>query len=115
MNPWVIAGFCLVGSGFIAWCTARLQLRWPLPVLALLLMAISLQLLFAARGQGGFHDLAAIVAQGFTTVPALLGAATGLALAHIRRHKIRWRSAFGLTSAVAFAVAAAASVATFLI
>jgi hypothetical protein len=115
MSPWIIAGLCLAGSGFIAWGTARLQLRWPLPVLALLLMAISLQLLFAALGQGGFHDLAAIVAQGFTTVPALLGAATGLALAHIRRHKICWGSASGLTSAVAFVVAASAAVATFLI
>jgi hypothetical protein len=115
MNPWIIAGLCLFGSGFVAWGSARLRLRWPLPALNLLLMAISLQLLFAARGQGGFHDLAAIIAQTFTTVPALLGVVTGLALAHIRRYKIRWQSASGLISAIAFGVAAAAAATTFLI
>ncbi|WP_378942599.1 hypothetical protein [Paracoccus sp. R86501] len=115
MNPWIIAGFCLVGSGFIGWGSARLKLRWPLMVLALLLMAIAFQLLFAARGRDGFHDLAAIVAQAFTVLPALLGMAVGLAIAHIRRHKVRWRQGAGLVTAVAFVLALGAAAATFLI
>lgn len=115
MSPWIIAGLCLAGSGFIAWGSARLQLRWPLPALTLLLMAIALQLLFAARGQDGFHDLAAIVAQTFTTVPALLGMATGLAIAHIRKYRVYWRGPAGLITAAAFVIAVSAAGATFLI
>lgn len=115
MSPWIIAGLCLVGSGFIAWGSARLKLRWPLMVLALLLMAIAFQLLFAARGRDGFHDLAAVVAQAFTVLPSLLGMAVGLAIAHVRRHKVRWRSGPGLVTAAAFASALGAAAATFLI
>ena len=92
MNPWIIAGLCLSGAGVIAWGSARLQLRWPLLILAVLLAAIALQLFRAAQGQGGFHDLAAVVAQSFTVLPALLGMVTGLALARIRGHRLAWRS-----------------------
>ena len=115
MNPWIIAGLCLIGSGFIGWGGARLKLRWPLMVLALLLMAIAFQLLFAARGRDGFHDLAAIVAQAFTVLPALLGMAVGLAIAHILGHRVQWRKGAGLVTVAAFASALGAAAATFLI
>ena len=115
MNTWIIAALCLAGSGFIAWGSARLKLRWPLAVLALLLMAIAFQLLHAARGRDGFRDLAAIVAQAFTVLPALLGMAVGLAIAHIRHHRVRWRRGAGLVAAGASLTALGAAVATFLI
>lgn len=115
MNPWIIAGLCLAGAGFIAWGSARLRLRWPLLVLALLLAAIALQLLNAAQGQGGFHDLAAIVAQSFTVLPALLGTALGLALATLRGHAPAWRRPSGWLSLLALLVAGLAAGATLLI
>lgn len=115
MNPWIIAGLCLTGAGFISWGAARLHLRWPLLILSLLLAAIALQLFFAARGQGGFHDLAAIVAQTFTVIPALLGTVTGLALATIRGHHLRWRSRAGALAVLGLLTAAGTAAATLLI
>lgn len=115
MNPWIIAGLCLTGAGFVAWGAARLQLRWPLLILSALLAAIALQLYLAGRGQEGFHDLAAVVAQTFTVIPALLGVVTGLLLAGIRGHHLRWRSRSGILSALALAIAAGAAGATLLL
>lgn len=106
MNPWLIAGLCLAGAGVIAWGAARLRLRWPVVVLALLLAAIALQLFRAGQGQGGFHDLAAIVAQTFTVLPALLGMLTGLTIARLRGHRLVWRSVWGAVTALAMAVTA---------
>ncbi|MFN3273140.1 MAG: hypothetical protein ACK41U_00550 [Paracoccus sp. (in: a-proteobacteria)] len=115
MRLWLIAGACLLGAGFVAWGCARLRLRWPLLVLSLLLAAIAVQLFLAARGQGGMHDLAALVAQALTVAPALLGVAVGLGLAHLRGHRAGWRSLPGFLSLLALAVAAGAVVLTFLL
>ena len=115
MNPWIIAGLCLTGAGVIAWGSARLQLRWPLLVLAALLAAIALQLFRAAQGQGGFHDLAAVVAQSFTVLPALLGMVTGLALARIRGHRLAWRSPQIVLTLASMLVAGLAAAATLVL
>ncbi len=115
MNPWIIAGLCLSGAGVIAWGSARLQLRWPLPALAALLAAIAVQLFLAAQGQGGFHDLAAIVAQSFTVLPALLGMVTGLSLARIRGHRLAWRSPPVLLALASMLTAGLAVAATLVI
>ncbi|SCY10749.1 hypothetical protein [Paracoccus tibetensis] len=95
MNPEAIGLACLLGAGVIAFGSARLRLAWPVAVLALLLAAISGQLYMAAQGQGGFHDLGALIAQGYVTAPALLGALAGLVLARIAGHALRWRSLSG--------------------
>lgn len=115
MSPWIIAAACLAGAAFITWGTVRLGLRWPLLALAWLLAAISLQLFFAAQGQGGFHDLAAVVAQTFTVLPALLGLGMGLAIARLRGHRLAWRRAAGVLTALGLLTAAGAAAATFLI
>ncbi|WP_410216476.1 hypothetical protein [Paracoccus sp. (in: a-proteobacteria)] len=115
MNHWIIAAMCCAGAGFVAWGAARLQLRWPLLALSLLLSAIAAQLFLAVQGREGFHDLAAIVAQSFTTAPALLGLLAGLALARLRGYGIRWRSGAGLLTAGALLAAAGLIAATFVI
>ncbi|TJZ91566.1 hypothetical protein FA743_10715 [Paracoccus gahaiensis] len=115
MIPWIIAGSCLAGAGLIAWGCARLQMHWPLAILSVLLAAIALQLYLAARGQGGFHDLAAITAQMFTVIPALLGTLAGLGLAALRRRHIAWRRPTGMLSALALLTAAGLATATLLI
>ncbi|MDP5305548.1 hypothetical protein [Paracoccus spongiarum] len=84
MQPWLIAAAAALGAGLIAFLSAALRLRWPVAVLSLLLAAIATQLFLAARGNGAYHDLAALRAQMFTTVPALAGIAAGLALAAAR-------------------------------
>ncbi|MFC0200221.1 hypothetical protein [Paracoccus rhizosphaerae] len=115
MNPWLIAALCLGGAGFIAWGAARLRLRWPLLVLAGLLAAISIQLFLAAQGRDGFHDLAALVAQAFTVLPALGGVALGLALAAFQGRSLSWRNPLGGITIAALALAAGSTAATFLI
>lgn len=115
MRVWLIALACLVGAGFIAWGSARLRLRWPLVVLSLLLAAIALQLFLAARGQGGMHDLAALIAQALTVAPALIGTAAGLGVARARGHRADWRGLPGALALLGFAVSAAAAVMTFLL
>ena len=115
MNPWLIAALCLGGAGLIAWGAARLRLRWPLLVLAGLLAAISLQLFLAARGRDGFHDLAALVAQAFTILPALGGVALGLALAAFQGRRLPWRDPVGCITIAALVLAAGSAAATFLI
>ncbi|MFN3524912.1 MAG: hypothetical protein ACK4YU_02380 [Paracoccus sp. (in: a-proteobacteria)] len=115
MRVWLIALACLFGAGFIAWGSARLRLRWPLVVLSLLLAAISVQLFMAARGQGGMHDLAALIAQALTIAPALIGTATGLAVARARGHRADWRGLPGALTLLGFVVAAGVSVLTFLL
>ncbi|TGN50456.1 hypothetical protein E4L95_17465 [Paracoccus liaowanqingii] len=115
MTPWIIAGSCGTGAALISWGSARLQMRWPLAILSVLLAAIALQLYLAARGQGGFHDLAAITAQTFTVIPALLGCLAGLALAALRRHPVAWRRPTGILTALALLAAAGLATATLLI
>lgn len=112
MNPWVIAAACLAGAGLIAGGAAWLRLRWPLLALALLLAAIALQLFRAGQGQGGFHDLAAIVAQSFTVLPALIGMLLGLGVARLRGRSLAWRSGWGALTALAMAASAALIAAT---
>lgn len=115
MNPWLIAGICLVASGFVAWGSARIGLRWPLLVLSALLAAISVQLFLAAQGPDGFHDLAALVAQAFTMVPALAGLGCGLLLAGFQGHGMTWRGRGGIAMSLLLLLALAAIAATFLI
>lgn len=115
MNPWLISALCAGGAGIIAWGAARLRMRWPLLVLSLLLAAIAGQLYLAARGQGGFHDLAAMTAQMHTVLPALAGVVAGLALAAMRRHPPPWRGRAGVFSAAGLLAAAALAGATLLI
>lgn len=115
MSPWIIAAVCMAGAGFIAWGSAGLGLRWPLLALSWLLAAIALQLFLAAQGQGGFHDLAAVVAQTFTVLPALLGVVAGLALARLGGYRPAWPHAMGLLTALGLLTAAGAAAATFLI
>ncbi|WP_282603003.1 hypothetical protein [Paracoccus sp. PARArs4] len=114
-TPWIIAACCLAGAGFIAWGAARLRLIWPLLILSLLLAAIALQLRLAAQGHDGFHDLAAMTAQAFTVLPALLGVATGLGIAFARRHRLRWRNAAGGLTVLALLTAGVAAGTTFLL
>lgn len=113
MRVQLVALACLAGAGVIAFGSARLRLGWPLVVLALLLAAISAQLFLAARGQGGFHDLGALVAQSYVTSPALLGVVVGLLLARIYGQGLRWRSLSGAATALGLAIAALAVAATF--
>jgi hypothetical protein len=115
VNPWLIAALCALGSGVIAWGAMRLRLRWALVMLSVLLAAISLQLFVAARGEEGFHDLAALVAQAFTVVPALAGVAAGMALAAVSGHRPIWRDRVGVLIILALLLAAAVAAATFLI
>mgnify|MGYP006901855871 CR=1 FL=1 len=115
MSPWIIAAACLAGAGFIAWGSVRLGLRWPLLALAWLLATIALQLYLAARGREGFHDLAAVVAQSFIVLPALLGLGIGLVLARLGGHRAAWRRVTGLLTALGLLTAAGAAAATFLI
>lgn len=115
MNPWLIAAACLAGAGFLSWGTARLGLRWPLVILAGLLAAISGQLFLAARGQGGFHDLAAAIAQVFTVLPALAGIGLGLEVARLRGHRLAWRSLPGAVILAGLAAAAAGAAGTLLL
>ncbi|WP_265501071.1 hypothetical protein [Paracoccus beibuensis] len=115
MNPWLIAGLCCAGSSFIAWGAARLRLRWPLLVLSALLAAIAIQLFLAARGQEGFRDLAALVAQAFTVLPALVGVACGTAMAGPQGHRLAWCGRTGLATVAALLLSAAVVGATFLI
>ncbi|WP_405404790.1 hypothetical protein [Paracoccus sp. Ld10] len=115
MNPWLVAALCLSGAGVIAWGSARLNLRWPLLVLSALLAAIAIQLFLAAQGQGGFHDLAAVVAQSFTVLPALLGAVMGLCVARVRGHHLAWRSLHLLLTLAAMVTAGLAVAATLIL
>lgn len=114
MNPWLIAGLCLAGAGFIAGCATLLRMRWPLLALSVLLAGIALQLFLAAQGQAGFHDLAAVVAQTFTVLPALLGVVLGVALMRLRGHRLAWRSLPMLLTAIALLTATLAAAATLL-
>lgn len=115
MSPWLIAGVCAAGAGLIGWGAARLRLAWPCLALSLLLAAIVGQLLWAARGQGGYRDLAAILAQGFTVLPALAGLAAGLVLAALGGHAPAWRGRAGLASGVCLAAAAGMVAATLML
>ena len=85
-----------------------------LPLITLL-AAIALQLFFAAQGKGGFHDLAAVVAQSFTVLPALLGMVTGLSLARIRGHRLAWRSPQVLLALASMLTAGLAAAATLVL
>lgn len=113
MRPEAIGLACLLGAGVIAYGSARLRLVWPVAVLALLLAAISGQLFMAAQGQGGFHDLGALIAQGYVTAPALLGAVAGLLLARISGHPLRWRSVAGGLAGLGLAAAGLGVAASF--
>lgn len=115
MSPWIIAASCALGAGFIAFFGATLRLRWPLAALSILLAAIATQLLLAARGDGAYHDLAAIRAQSFTTAPALAGIAAGLALASVRGARAFHRDLPGLTLILGLLVAVAAVAASALL
>lgn len=115
MSPWLIAGLCAAGAALISWGAARLRLLWPCLVLSLLLAAIAGQLLWAARGQGGYRDLAAILAQGFTVLPALAGLALGLAVAALSGHPPAWRSRAGLASGLCLAAASGMVAVTLLL
>jgi len=115
VTPWIIAAICCAGGGFIAWGSAHLRLRWPLAILSLLLAAISIQLLLAAQGREGFHDLAALVAQTFTVLPALVGVLTGLVLARLGRQRMAWRGIAGAVAGLGLLVAAVGVAATLLL
>ena len=107
MSPWLIAIACASGAALIAAASTWLRLRWPLAILSLLLAAIATQLFLAARGQNGFHDLAAMRAQMFTVLPALGG--TVLALIASERFLCRypWHSLPGVLTLLGLAGAVA--------
>jgi hypothetical protein len=109
VSPWLIAIACASGAALIAAASTWLRLRWPLAILSLLLAAIATQLFLAARGQNGFHDLAAMRAQMFTVLPALGG--TVLALIASERFLCRypWHSLPGVLTLLGLAGAVAMS------
>ncbi|TRW97237.1 hypothetical protein FNJ84_06850 [Paracoccus sp. M683] len=117
MNPWLVAALCLMGAGFIGYWSASRGPWWPATVLSLLLAVISLQLYFAFRGDGTYHDLAAWTAMTFTVMPGLVAAVAGIWLGGVRgpgRAAI-WRGWQGQLTGLALAVALAAQIAAALI
>lgn len=115
MQPWLIAAACALGAGFIGFFGATLRLRWPLAALSLLLAAIATQLFLAARGDGTYHDLAAIRATRFTVIPALAGIAAGLIAAFAATRRFPWRSVPGALTLLGLTVAAGAGAWTLLL
>ncbi|MCF3972377.1 hypothetical protein [Paracoccus salsus] len=109
MSVWLVAAACFLGAGFITLTAIWLRLRWPLAALSILLAAIATQLFLAARGQNGFHDLAAFRATGFTVIPALAGLAAGLIAAGTRTRRFDWRSPPGALTLLGLAVAGGAA------
>lgn len=115
MPVWVIAAACFLGAAFMSFTAIWLRLRWPLAVLSLLLAAIAMQLFLAAKGQNGFHDLAAIRAQSFTVVPAIAGIAASFAVATALGFTALRRDLSGLIIVVGLLIAVGAVAASLLI
>lgn len=115
MNPWMVAGLCLGGAAFVGWGSLRVGLRWPVLALACLLVAIAWQLWQAAGGLHGYHDLSALLAQFFTTVPALVGVGLGLAIAGWQGRGMGWTDGTGVVTGLGLCAATGLTVATLLI
>lgn len=115
MNAWLIGTVCCLGAGFIAfWCSYR-RLWWPLLGLTILTAIIALQLYSAFKGNGTYHDLAALRAMNFTVTPALAATIIGLVVGDRMGPGLNWRSWQGLVTGLAMLVAIGAIVAARLI
>lgn len=112
---YLIAAASFFGAALIAgWCCHQ-RMRWPLMVLSSLMAVIALQLYFAFKGDGSFHDLAALRAMRFTVLPALVGTGVGVIAGERFGKGLGWRSWQGVMTGVLLLVGCGAVVGAWLI